>query len=142
VQIGHRHDMGVVPAAARRAGSELDAAAAMRRDKRRTLLLSAIHFRRNQHAMPVDEFRGIGVVDDVDSNLFPLAHAQHRSRSRPVVTDCRENMSAVKFHCNGRDMDRVVRVAGSCTGCLQRRQHGLAVQRRPASRSSRKRQTA
>ena len=43
VQVVHGHGVGVIPAATRRAGSELNMAAAVRRHERRTLLLGAVH---------------------------------------------------------------------------------------------------
>ncbi len=50
--------------------------------KRRTFFLRAVHLRRNQHPVPVHQFRRVGIVDHVNGDRLAFAHPQHRPRRR------------------------------------------------------------
>ncbi len=84
VQVVHGHGVGVIPAAAGGAGSELEAAPAVRRDEGRAFFFGAVHLGRNEHAVPVDQLRRVGVVDDIDRDRLALAHAQNRAGRVPL----------------------------------------------------------
>src|SRR5271169_4854936 len=100
MEVAHRHGMRVVPAASRRTGGKLEAAPAMRRYEWRTLFLRSVHFRRNEHAMPMHELRRIGVIYNVDGDRLSFPHAQHGAGRGVVITDGRENVGAVEFDGN------------------------------------------
>ena len=89
-------------------GRELESLPAMRRHHRRAFLLGAVHVGRNQHAVPMHEFRRIGVVDDLHRDRLALAHAQHRARCSAVVADRGENVGAVELDRDRGDAQRVV----------------------------------
>ncbi len=92
VQVVHRHGVRVVPAGSGRAGRELETAPTVGRHERGALLFGAVDFGRNEHAVPVDQFRGIGVVDDVDGDRFALAHSEDRPGRGAVVADGRDDV--------------------------------------------------
>ena len=79
------HGVRVIPARAGRARRELIAAAAMRGDRRRALLFYAVDFGWDRNAVPVDQFRYICVVDDIDGDGLALTHAQDRAGRGAVV---------------------------------------------------------
>src|SRR5580700_8713252 len=110
VQVIHRHGMGVVPAASRWTGSELETALPVRRHGRRTLFLGAVHVRTNQHAMPVHKLRRVGTIDDVDRDRLALLHPQQWPGCDTVITDSRENMRAVEFDGGRCNAKRVIRL--------------------------------
>jgi hypothetical protein len=72
VEVVHGHGVTVIPAASGGTGSELEAAAAVRIDHRRTFFGGAVDARRNEHAVPMDELGSIGVVDDLDGHRLPF----------------------------------------------------------------------
>ena len=80
VQVGHGHRVSVIPARPGRPRRELIPAAAMRRHRRRALLVRAIGVRPNEHAVPVDLLRHIGVVHHFHGDRHTLAHPQQRTR--------------------------------------------------------------
>ena len=107
VQVIHGHGVGVIPAASRGPRRELKPAPAVRRHQRRALFFGAIHLRRNQHAVPMHQFRRIRIVDHVNGHRLAFAHAQHRPGRGAVVADGRENVGAVQFNGDGTQ----------CAGC-------------------------
>src|SRR5215469_15083591 len=100
--------MGVIPAASRRAGRELNAPAAMGGNEWGAFLFGAVDIGGNQHAMPVHQLGSIGIVDDVDSGGLAFAHAEERAWGATVVADGRDDMGAVEFDGDRRDAKRVV----------------------------------
>ena len=108
VQVVHGHGVGVIPAAAGRAGRELEAVAAVRRHQGRAFLLGAVHLGRDQHAVPVDQFRRVGVVDDLHGDRLAFPHAQHRAWCNSVVADGGEDVGAVELDGDRRDAQGVV----------------------------------
>ena len=83
----------------------------MRRNERRALLFGAVDLWRDEHAVPVDEFRGVGVVDDVDGDGLAFAHAQDGSGRSAVVADGGEDVRAGEFDGDRGDAEGVVCLA-------------------------------
>ena len=54
--------------------------------------------------MPMHKLRCIGVIYYVDDDRFALAHTQNRSRGGAVVADGRNDVRAVEFDRNWRDV--------------------------------------
>ena len=96
----------------------------MRRHKRRTLLFGAIYLRRDQHAVPMHQFRRIGIVDHVHSHRLAFAHPQHGSRRSPVVANGRKNVRAVELHRHRSNAQRVICFASSASS--RRHRHAWA----------------
>ena len=66
VQVTHRHRMRVDEARSRWLGSELIPKVAARRDYQAVLFSRTIHRRRNNLAVPVNQFRSIRIVEQID----------------------------------------------------------------------------
>ena len=60
----------------------------MRRHGRGALFIRAIHFRRHEQAVPMNQFRGLRIVEYVYCDRLAFMQPQDRTRRRAVVT-CR-----------------------------------------------------
>jgi hypothetical protein len=77
----------VIPARACRLGREFHTKVAVRRHKRAAFFLGTVSLDRNEHAVPVDELRRVGVVEDVDGDRLALFHTQQRPGNLAVIAD-------------------------------------------------------
>lgn len=100
--------MRMVPAATERARGELEASPSTRGNEWRTLFLGAVDVGGDEHAVPMDKLRSIGIIDDLDADPLTRAHAEYGAGGGAVVTDGRENVGAVQFDGDGRDAKGVV----------------------------------
>ena len=78
-------DVGVIEAKSRRPRHKRNAAAAMGSDERRAFLRGSIHIGRNELPVPVQLFRPVGLVVNVDGHLLALFQAQQRAGKLAVV---------------------------------------------------------
>jgi len=121
VQIVHGHGVSVIPAAAGRTRGELIAPSGVRFDNRRALFFGAIDLGRDEHAMPVDEFRRVGIVEDIDGDGLAFLEAQHRSGSGAVVANGGENVRGVELDRDGGDAKGDVSTASVRLGSRKQR---------------------
>lgn len=85
-EIGHRHDVRMDEARSRCLWRESVSDMAVGRDFKALFFNRAINGRRNDLTMPVDKFRGVRVVKQIDGRGDPLAKADERSRYRSVLS--------------------------------------------------------
>ena len=112
VEVAAGHDMRVVEAEARRLWHEGDPLAAVRRHERRAFLGRAVHVARDHLPVPVDQFRRVGVVVDIDHDALAFLEAQQRSGKLAVIERRRDDVVGRKLDQSGCDAQRVVRLGG------------------------------
>lgn len=74
-EIGAGREMGVIKAAPRWARREGDAPRAMGRDERRALFRGPVYVSRQELPVPMQLFRRVGVVVDIDNDALSLRQA-------------------------------------------------------------------
>jgi hypothetical protein len=104
--------MGVVEAKTLGFWGERKPPRAMGRDGGRALFRGPIDIAWNHLPMPVDEFRRIGVVMNVDDDALPFLEVQQRPRKLSVVEHSRDDMIRRKLHETAGDAKRVVGLFG------------------------------
>ncbi len=113
VEVGHGHGVGVVPAGAEGGGGELVAACwPCGRDEGGAFFFDAVDVGGDEHAVPVDELGGVGVVDDVDGDGLALLHAEDGAGGCAVVADGGEDAVGGELDGDGRDAEGDVGFAG------------------------------
>lgn len=90
--------MGMIEAQSGGAGRERDAAHAMRRDERGFLFRRAIHFGRHELPVPMQLFRCVGVVMDVDDDGLAVGQSQQRAGELPIIGLCRDRCIPAEFN--------------------------------------------
>ena len=84
-EVGSAAGMGVIEAEPGGARGEGDAAAAMRRDEGCAFFGGSVDVGRDGLAVPVELFRRIGVVVDVDGDLLAFFETQERAGKLAIV---------------------------------------------------------
>ena len=110
-----RTSVGVIPARARRPGSESVALHLAGRNHRRSLFHGAIVERIDGKAMPMDEVGSGTGVGDVDGDGYTLAQAQERSGNLSVVSKRRNRDAGTNLQRARLDAEGVVGLGG-CRG--------------------------
>ncbi len=96
-------DVGVIEAKSRRVGNKRNAAAAMGSDEGRAFFRGSIHIGGNELPVPVQLFRPVGLVVNVDSHWLAFFQAQQRARKLAVVGGRGDD--AIRSELNGLDRD-------------------------------------
>src|SRR4029077_18342074 len=91
--------VGVIESQACRSGREHNAALAMRRNKRRSLLGGSVNVGRDLLTMPMKLLRRIGVIEQVDCDLLTFLEPKQWPRELSIVGSHRNNSL-------GRDFNR------------------------------------
>ena len=101
------------------AGVKLEALAAVRRDEGGVFFFDAVDVGGDGEAVPVDELRGVGVVDDVDGDGLAFLHAEDGAGGGAVVADGGEDAVGGEFDGDGGDAEGDVAgaAAGGAAGC-------------------------
>ena len=82
------------------------------RNEGRAFLRCAVDVARNHLTVPVDEFRRVGVVVNVDNHALAFFKAQERTRKLAVVNVVETMWSGAEFDERGADAQTVVRLRG------------------------------
>jgi hypothetical protein len=83
----------------------------MGRDRQRAFLLSSVHFRWNEQAMPMHVFRNVCVVHNLYSDRLALAHPQQGTGDLIAVADGADDNLRRQFDQHWRDLQVEVRRA-------------------------------
>jgi hypothetical protein len=92
-----------------RAGCEGDTPHTMGGDKGRSLLRGAVHIRRQELPVPMQLFRRVGVIVDVDDDALSLGKTQQRPGELAVIELGRDGCVRPEFDQAGADADRIIR---------------------------------
>ena len=112
VEVGVGHGVGVVPAGAEGFGRELVAAVAAGWDEGGAFFFDSVDVGGDQHAVPVDQLGGVGVVDDVDGEGPALFHPQDWPGGCSVVADGGEDAVGGELDGDGLDAQGEVGFGG------------------------------
>jgi hypothetical protein len=108
-QIRAGRQMRAIESQSRRPRREGNTAHAMCRNERCSLLGGSVNVNRQRLSMPVQLLRRIGIVVDIDDDLFALLEAQQGSRKLPVINGGGDDVVRCQFHEPVADPDRVTR---------------------------------
>ena len=108
-EVGAGMQVGMVKAKPRRTRTKGDAPYATSRDKRRSLLHGAVHISRQELPVPMQLFRCVSVIPDVDDHAPSLGEAQQRAGELAIIDLGRDDRIRPEFDEAGPDADRKVR---------------------------------
>ena len=116
VQVGHGHRVSVDEARAEWRGRQTVAQLAVGRHHAALLLFGAIHIGGNRLPVPVHEFRGICVIEQIDGHGNSFAQADERTGHRTVVADGADGMVLGNVYKHWPNPQGDVRGPGRCCG--------------------------
>ena len=108
-KIGSGSNVRMVEAKTGRPRNKGDASAAMRSDKGRPFLRSAIYIRTDKLPMPVQLLRYVRLILYIDRNPLPFLHPEQRTRKLAVVGHYRNDSIWGKFKRRGCNLQCVIR---------------------------------
>ena len=120
IQVASGYDMRVIKAQAGRFRYECDPPRAVRRHKRRAFLGCAVHIAGDHLSVPVDEFRCIRVVMDINNDPLPLLESQQWSGELAAVERGRNDVFGRQFDETRSDAQGVIGFPVSSFGCVLR----------------------
>ena len=102
-EIVHGENVRVIEAEPRWLRNEVYAAHAMRRDIWRAFLGGAVNIDGHELAMPVQLFRGVSVIIDIDDDPLTLGEADERTRKLSIVERGRDDVLGRQFDQSSAD---------------------------------------
>lgn len=108
-EVGAGMEMGMVEPESRGARRKRDAPHTMGGDKGRSLFRGAVHIRRQELPVPMQLFRRVGVIVDVDDDALSLRKTQQRPGKLAVIELGRDGCVRTEFDQAGADADRILR---------------------------------
>jgi hypothetical protein len=108
-EVAHGHGVSVIPAKSGRTWCKRIACGPAGSDGWRALLQRAIYIGREKQTVPMDHFRTIAVIADLDGDRLALFEAQQGAGSLAVVRERLALVTRRQLESDGSDVQPVVR---------------------------------